>query len=547
MVERLRQQLPDFALTADRAAAIAELCIHLDGIPLALELAAARARSLSIEQINARLGNRFRLLTSGARSALPRQQTLRATLDWSYELLGEDERVMLRRLAIFPGSFTADAACAVASDANIDEFAVIDLLSQLVARSLLIADTGSGATRYRMLETMRAYAHEKLCGAEETDALLRRHAEYFSRSFSRAPGDFLRLNDARLQEIYAPELEHVRAALDWAFGTNGDPAIGVSLAGASGPLWGTLGLFGEGARRLEVAVAHIQPETPVSEQALLWRQLGRLVDETPSRAQPAFERAAALYRQIDDRPGLAHTLTQLGRALAYVGKLEASEAALDEADSLLAQIETPWLRALHFFNRAFLKNRQQDFDGARNCYEQAQALFLRSGDAFSAAAAKGNLANITWALGNLEATENAFREQVALMRNSPMCTRRMLGWSLASLAGVLTERGDLDEALAAAREGLPLLLEDGSAWIFVSHLSLRAALAGRLSDAARLAGYSDSTWTKQQATPHPVDARTNGRLRSLLLGTFAPDVLERLLTEGARLSEAEACELALAR
>ena len=122
----------------------------------------------------------------------------------------------------------------------------------------------------------------------------------------------------------------------------------------------------------------------------------------------------------------------------------------------------------------------------------------------------------------------------------------MLGWSLASLAGVLTERGNLDEALVAAREGLPLLLEDEIAWLFVSHLALRAALAGRLSDAARLAGYSDCAWTSQQATPHPVDARTSDRLRSIFAEAFAPDELERLRAEGAQLSESQACELALA-
>ncbi len=160
-VERVRRQLPDFELTPDRAPAVAEVCIHLDGIPLALELAAARTRSLSVEQINARLGERFRLLTGGSRTALPRQQTLRATLDWSYDLLAEDERVVLRRLSVFPGSFNIEAASAVASDATIDEFAVIDLLSQLVARSLVIADTSAGETRYWLLETTRAYAHGK--------------------------------------------------------------------------------------------------------------------------------------------------------------------------------------------------------------------------------------------------------------------------------------------------------------------------------------------------------------------------------------------------
>jgi predicted ATPase/DNA-binding winged helix-turn-helix (wHTH) protein len=544
LVERLRQQLPDFALTADRASAVAELCIHLDGIPLALELAAARARSLSIEQINARLGNRFRVLTGGARVALPRQQTLRATFDWSYDLLPEDERVVLRRLAVFPGSFTVEAACAVASDARIDEFAVVDLLSQLVARSLVNADTTAGATRYRLLETTRAYAKEKLIEACDAGETARRHAVHFCAFFERAPDDFLRLSDAKLHEVYAQEIDQLRAALDWTFGSGGDATIGIPLAGASGPLWGMLGLFGEGVRRLEAAIARIDSETPLTQKAMLWRQLGRFLEETPSRARPALERAASLYRVIDDRQGLAHTLLQLGRALAYLGKLDASQAALDEANSLLAQVDVPWLHALYFFHMGFLKNRQQDLTRARECYEQAQALFQRAGDDFTAASARGNVANITWALGDLEAAENEFRQLVVLMRNSPMRTRRGLGWWLATLACVLTERGELDDALTAAREGLPLLLEDGIARLFLGDLALRAALVGRLFDAARLAGYSDCAWSKQQATS--VDARASDRLRSILTEAFAPDELEQLRAEGAQLTESEACALALA-
>ena len=202
LVARLRQQLPDFELTADRAPAVVELCIRLDGIPLALELAAARARSLSIEQINAQLGNRFRVLTSGSRGALPRQQTLRATLDWSYDLLGEDERVVLRRLAVFAGSFTLDAACAVTSDADIDAFAVIDLLSQLVARSLVIADMPAKGTRYRLLETTRAYAQEKLDEAGEADVMARKLAEHLCEAFANAPQHYLQLPDAKWREIY---------------------------------------------------------------------------------------------------------------------------------------------------------------------------------------------------------------------------------------------------------------------------------------------------------------------------------------------------------
>ena len=545
LVERVREQLPDFELTADRASAIAELCIQLDGIPLALELAAARARSLSVEQINARLGNRFRLLTSGARTALPRQQTLRATLDWSYDLLDEDERVVLRRLGVFPGSFNVEAGSAVASDAHIDEFAVVDLLSQLVARSLLIADTSGGLTRYRLLETTRAYALEKLTEADETNACMRRHAEYYRTCFEHAPDDWLRMSDSELHATYVPELDHVRAALGWALGRDGDAATGIALAGSSGMLWATLGLFGEGVQWLETAIALVGPHTSESDQARLWLVLGRLVDETPLRARPALERAVDLYRRLGDAVWLGLAFARLGRVLAHMGRFEEAEAALVEARPLLEASGRRKLPGFFHFNFAFLKSLAGDLTAARLHYERSLALDRDVGDDFGAVAALGNLANVTWALGDLDGAESAFRQQVTRVRQLPIGTNRMIGWASASLAGVLTEQGKLDEALAVFRSGLPLVAEGGSAWMFGDCLALRAALAGKIADAARLAGHADAMFAAKQATRHPIDARHRARIDALLHQAFGGAELDALLAEGAKLSEAEAYRLAL--
>ena len=275
-VERARRHQPDFALTAARARAVAELCIHLDGIPLALELAAARVRSLSIEQINARLDDRFKLLTDGNRTALPRQQTLRGTLDWSHGLLSEHERVLLRRLAIFVGGFTLEAAESVASDERIDKSTVIELLLQLVERSLVVADTNDARARYRLLETTRAYALEKLAEAGELEAIKRRHAQHFRDRLEPASDDWLRLSDSAWHDLYFPERDNVRVALDWALGTSGDAAIGVALAGASGPLWLELSLPSEGLQRLEAAVARVESRTSKVDQARLWVWLALL-------------------------------------------------------------------------------------------------------------------------------------------------------------------------------------------------------------------------------------------------------------------------------
>src|SRR5438105_2051613 len=228
-LDRARLQRPHFHYDPALAPAIAGLCTQLDGIPLALELAAGRVRSLSVEQILERLGDRFRLLSAGAR-ALPRQRTLLAALDWSYDLLTEQKRAVLRRCAIFSGGFTLEAAVRVAGDEILDAMGVTDLLGQLVGRSLVIADTDGPRARYHLLETARAYAFEKLAAAGEVDAARRAHSLFFRDLFARAPHDWLRMSDVEWRALYVPELDNVRAALDWALTARADVHAGVALA-----------------------------------------------------------------------------------------------------------------------------------------------------------------------------------------------------------------------------------------------------------------------------------------------------------------------------
>ncbi|TMG83639.1 MAG: tetratricopeptide repeat protein [Betaproteobacteria bacterium] len=531
-------------MTSARAPAVAELCIHLDGIPLALELAAARARSLSIEQINARVGDRFRLLTSGSRTALPRQQTLRAALDWSYDLLAEDERVVLRRISVFPASFTVEAASAVASDERIDEYAVIDLLSQLVSRSLLIADTSAAGTRYRLLETVRAYALEKLVESNENDDRLHRHARFFRDLFECELTDWLNMPDPQWRATYLSELANVRTSLDWSLGPGGEAEIATDLAGASGPLWTTLGLFGEGVQRLRAAMAHIEPHTRELAQARLWLWLGRLLDETPAQVCPALERAVELYRQLDDSVGLGFSLVRLGRVLALMGKFEQSEAVLTEAWPLLQRAGPKALDHYHF-NLAFLKNLVGDLAGARAHYERALDMARKAQDELGVLATMVNLANVTWGLGEFDTAEESIRQLVARMRTSPASTRRLLGFGLMNLAELLIEKKNPDASLELAREGLPLVKADGSAWIFSDYGSLRAGAEGKLVKAALLAGYADFAHAANGGTRSFVTARARLRLQTLLRDNLPADELERFLAEGAKMSEDEACRLAL--
>lgn len=254
-VERARAAEAHFAPDRRRMAMIAAICRRLDGIPLAIELAATRAAALGVEELATRLDDRLGLLTGGRRTALPRHQTLRATLDWSYELLAEPERVLLRRLSVFAGAFSLRAAGAVAANPEIAPSQVVDGLSSLVAKSLVTADAGGGVRRYRLLDTTRAYAFEKLTESGERDTLARRHAEYYREVFERAEAEWNTRPAAEWLADYGPRIDNLRAALDWAFSPSGDASIGVALAAAAVPLWMHLSLLDEARGRIEQALA----------------------------------------------------------------------------------------------------------------------------------------------------------------------------------------------------------------------------------------------------------------------------------------------------
>jgi hypothetical protein len=225
---------------------------------LAIELAAARAPALGIEALASRLDDRFRLLTGGRRTALPRHQALRATLDWSHELLAEPERVILRRLSIFAGAFSLEAASTVAASPELAPSEVVDGLSSLIAKSLVMAEVDGDAARYRLLDTTRAYALEKLAETGERERDARRHAEYYRDLFERAEGEWETRPTAEWLENYGWRIDNLRVALDWAFSPNGDVAVGVAITVAAIPLWMRLSLLGECHKGVDQALAALR-------------------------------------------------------------------------------------------------------------------------------------------------------------------------------------------------------------------------------------------------------------------------------------------------
>ena len=256
LIVRTKALNADFSTRGEDLRLITAISRQLDGIPLAIEFAAARVATLGLQQVAARLQDRFNLLTGGLRTALPRQKTLLATLDWSYELLPEAEAHVLRHLGVFNGSFSLDAAAAVTD--NLDAFGVADSVAGLVAKSLVAIDLQAGDDHYRLLDTTRAYALEKLRVSGEYRESARRHAQYFQKALDQAEADSNSSPQADWRRRYGRHLSNVRTALDWAFAEGGDSDLGAALTAAAVPLWVHLSLFGECRERTELALA--QPE-----------------------------------------------------------------------------------------------------------------------------------------------------------------------------------------------------------------------------------------------------------------------------------------------
>src|ERR1700738_170293 len=317
-VARARDADPHFSLDSRGAAAIAAICRRLDGMPLAIELAAARTAALGLEGLASRLPDRSRLLTGARRTAWPRQQTLRATLDWSYELLSEPERAVLRRLAVFPGGFTLEAASTVVASAEIGASDGGDHVPDLVEKSLVVAD-GTGATvNYRLVETTLAYALDKLAQSGEFEQVARRHAEYHRDLFERAESEWETRPAAEWLADYGRRLGHVRTALDWAFSPNGDTSVGVALAAASAGLWGQLSLPEECRRHVDRALASFAPgSVPERRAMLLYAALGEslLYIKGPGReTDAAWVTALEIAERLDDTD---HQLRALYGLWAY--------------------------------------------------------------------------------------------------------------------------------------------------------------------------------------------------------------------------------------
>ena len=542
-IARAHAQDAHFVVDETFAFTIASICSRLDGIPLAIELAAAQLHALSIDDIDDRLADRFALLIHGSRTAMPRQQTLRAALDWSYGLLTPAHRSAWMNLSVFTGGFTLDAATAVIGGRPEGERNPRDTLDALVARSLVNVLSVAQGTRYYLLETLRTYALEQLDAAGQSAPARRLHAAYYCALLDNAGTEWCSATEADWLARYAPEIDNVRAALDWLMVAGDDPDVIVRLAGSAGPLFMALSLPVEGRQRLDAASTLATPGMKPLDRARLWLWSGLLGEAEPEHALECYERAEQLFKAARNALWRGDALMRKARMLSQLGRADAADNSLNAARPLLERSGFPLMLANYHSTRGYVRMRAGKLKEARAAETRALTYFRKAGIEHAAHQTLGNLANLNWATGELDQAIVLFRESIARRRASRNGRKSSLGFALANLAGVLIEKGELDEATSTLRECVPLLLAAGLAWIHLDHLAHHQARAGSMIHAAFIAGRADSEYAARGIAREINETRARAAVQKLLGLHFEPTKLRDLLHEGGRLTTSEVCRL----
>jgi non-specific serine/threonine protein kinase len=388
-LDRARARRPAFCLTDRNAHAVAQVCAHLDGMPLAIELAAVRVDSLAVEAIAARLDDRFRLLTGGARDALPRQRTLRAALDWSYDLLREAEQLLLDRLAVFAGGCTLPAAEVVGAGQGIEDWEVLDLLGSLVNKSLVQTDERvAGELRYGLLETVRQYGQERLSARGGVAAVRDRHLALYLLLAEETEPQLTGPEQVTWLDRLETEHDNLRAALAWARDQR-RAEEGLRLAGALWRFWDMRGYFDEGRTWLEAALASGEGGAPaVRARALNGAGYLSYLQGDFEHATALHEAALTLARGIGDKQIIASSLNYLGRVVETQGEYGRATALLDEALALAREVGDTQVIATSLTCLGWMAQCQGEYERAADLHRESLVLYRQMGDK----------AGIAWAL-----------------------------------------------------------------------------------------------------------------------------------------------------
>lgn len=472
-LERARAANNSFTLSEQNRAAVLEICRQLDGIPLAIELAAARVRMLSPAEITTRLSDRFRLLTGGPRTSERRQQTLRALIDWSYVLLSEPEQALFRSLSVFAGGWTLEAAEAFGDTGD-----VMDLLSRLVDKSLVIAEQD----RYRFLETVRQYAWEKAVEAGEAERLRARHLELFRHLSETAEPHLTGAEQQLWLDRLESEHDNLRAALSLA---SSDANASLRLAGALWRFWNVRGYYTEGRTRLEAALRGGTDDT-VRAKALRGAGVLAANQADYAAAQSLYEQALAFYRKLGDKRGVAYTLNNLGLVVNDQSRFAEARRLFEESAALLEELqESGFSLGVIFNNLGRAVREQNEYAEAQRLLEQALTIRRQIGDQQGTGESLYNLGVLAREQGRYEVAAALFTEAAAIQQ--ALGDKRNLGWTLSGQAELNALRGELATARTLTENSLKIFHDVGEQRGIASCLSAMGMYHARNNEPAAAA------------------------------------------------------------
>ena len=437
-VDRARSVKPNFAINVQNAPALARVCARLDGIPLAIELAASRIKILSMEQIDARLNDRLDLLTGGSRTALPRHQTLLAAIDWSYNLLNEMEQLLFRRLSVFRGGWTLEAAETVCAAGGMEQTDVLELLSELVDKSLVLAEERDGEQRFRFMVTLLQYARNRLTQTGESEDLLRRHASFFLLLAEQGEQSLVGSDQKLWLHRLGTEHENMRVVLSWTLEQDSETAL--RLAGALGRFWYLRGFMGEGRKWLAQALEKKGSSVNLPRRAKVLIAAGRLasVQTDYAAAHGFFEEALTIYRNLDDKQGIAAVLTLLGNMARPQGNSVAARPLYAESLAICRQMGDKHGIAASLNGLGNVAVQEGDFAAARPLYEESLAISREFGDKHRIAAALNNLGAVAERQGDYAVGEVLQKESLTI------------SWELGNTVGILPPIDNLGSVALAS-------------------------------------------------------------------------------------------------
>jgi predicted ATPase/DNA-binding winged helix-turn-helix (wHTH) protein len=541
-VERAHAVDSRFRLADDNVEVVVDICRRLDGIPLAIELAAARVPLLGVHGLHARLNRMFNVLSGGTRMKLRRHQTLRAALDWSHGLLSADEQAVFRRLGVFAGGFTLELAQQIVSDERIDQWLVLDLLGHLVDKSLVIAD-GEAEPRYRLLETTRAFALEQLAAADESEVMLRRHAEVICELMAATEANFWNLSPAEhvKQSGAVHELGNLRAALDWALACEDSRTLTYELLGRCWPVWMLNGLTGEGVQRM-LRLWPLPSNLPTKIAADFCLAFARL-NKDAGRVEhwEAARRAEALYRKLDDHERLGHALLLVATIGAALDRLGEAGQALREAEKLITDTAPLHKQAALAATQGQCHLRRGASDLAIEAYRRQRDLYRREGDQLGENIALGNVGGAQLDAGDLDGAIESLRKSVDGLRriNAPWG----LESRLSTLAVALAWRGDDVDVLPLAREAFDHHRPLGVTFAPLMAAALQHARRDDARRAVLLAGYACSKLPLREP-PSLIALPMQQRVRDLAAAAHPATAIETWLRAGECLTEEQAAVIA---